>query len=72
MENFRVYALKDGKEFGLSFFTYDDDRGSRFELIEGPQTIFRGLEEANYAIKEHKRTREDQKVDEYKLVTVLD
>ena len=71
MEKFRVYAVMDEKEYGLAFFTYDDDRDSRWELIKGPQTIYRGLEEANFAISEHKRTRADQKVDEYKLVTVL-
>jgi len=59
-------------EYGLSQIVYDD-RKVRFELIkaQGKLTIYPNEEIAKKVFKNHKRTREDQKVDEYKLVAVL-
>jgi len=73
MEKYRVYATINDIEYGLSQIVYDDDRGVRFELIQaqGKSTIYPNKEIAKEVIENHKRTRNDQKVDEYKLVTVL-
>jgi len=73
MEKFRVYAIIKDVEFGLSQIRYDDQRGLRYELIrgQGKSTIYPNKEIANMAIAGHKETRADQKVDNYKIVTVL-
>jgi len=73
MGKYRVYAIMNDIEYGLSQIVYDDDRKVRFELIkaQGKSTIYPNEEIAKEVIKNHKRTREDQKVDEYKLVAVL-
>ena len=73
MDKYRVYAIMDEKEYGLCHVSYDDDRLDRFELIlnEDKSTIYLSEEIANEAIDTHRRSRPDQKVDEYKTVTVL-
>lgn len=72
MENYRVKAFMQGKEYGLSQIEYDDDRGHRFELMknQADSTIFPGEEIANLAIETHKRTRQDQIVESYILTKV--
>ena len=72
MKNYRVQATMNDEKYGLFQTEYDDDRGQRFELIKNQEnsTVYPSEEIANLAIDTHKRTRQDQLVQSYKLIKV--
>lgn len=72
MNEIKVFALIDNEKYGLCQVDYPHDNSSRIEIVkDSDSSIFPDESTAKKVIEEHIRTRIDQKVDEYKLVPVI-